>query len=99
MLATLTHRHGQPPCSGTVNIVRTGADGRPEHTVANACMRPVCSLDGAEVTTTEGIKSGSVRLALLRDFFYRRAVSGGGPGNPQSPRISAGSARLGLVMK
>ena len=45
VLATLTHRHGQSPCSGTVNIVRTGADGRPEHTVANACMRPVCSLD------------------------------------------------------
>jgi aerobic-type carbon monoxide dehydrogenase small subunit (CoxS/CutS family) len=51
---------GEGGCGAcTVHITRTFA-GKPVHTIANACLRPVLSLDGADILTTEGLitKSG-----------------------------------------
>ena len=46
---------GEGGCGAcTVHITRT-VGGKPVRTMANACLRPVLSLDGAAVVTTEGL--------------------------------------------
>src|SRR3954471_12931263 len=55
---------GQGGCGAcTVMLTqRDAASGKPVHKAMNSCLRPLCSLDGAAVTTVEGI--GSVRAGL-----------------------------------
>ncbi|CAM2068987.1 Molybdopterin-dependent oxidoreductase [Sulfidibacter corallicola] len=55
---------GEGGCGAcTVMLTRWNADlGKLEKLAVNACLRPVCSLDGMVVTTTEGI--GNVRRTL-----------------------------------
>lgn len=36
-----------------------GAEGKTEHAAINSCLRPLCSLDGMAITTTEGIGSAA----------------------------------------
>ncbi|ODU00249.1 MAG: xanthine dehydrogenase, partial [Planctomycetes bacterium SCN 63-9] len=55
---------GQGGC-GACTVMLSHRDvetGEPVHLAVNACLRPVCSLDGMIVTTTEGI--GNVRDGL-----------------------------------
>lgn len=52
---------GEGGCGAcTVLITRPDpSGGAPKATLANSCLRPVLSLDGASVTTIEGVKSGT----------------------------------------
>src|SRR6476660_5956259 len=50
------------------------ATGTPVHRAVNACLRPVCALDGMMVTTTAGI--GSVREGLDPAQFCIAAHNG-----------------------
>src|SRR5271170_7949846 len=55
---------GQGGC-GACTVMLSQRDpiaGTPLHRAINACLRPLCALDGMMVTTTEGI--GSVREEL-----------------------------------
>lgn len=55
---------GQGGCGACTVMVshRDPETGGPVHLAVNACLRPICSLDGMIVTTTEGI--GNVRDGL-----------------------------------
>lgn len=48
---------GQGGCGACTVMVsrRSLVDGSPVHVAVNSCLRPLCSLDGMSVTTTEGI--------------------------------------------
>jgi xanthine dehydrogenase/oxidase len=50
------------------------ATGKVEHNAVNACLRPVWSLDGMAVTTTEGV--GSTRT-MLNPVQHRLAIEAG----------------------
>src|SRR5437868_1066529 len=41
---------------------KSSLDGQPVHRAVNACLRPLCAVDGLMVTTTEGI--GNVHEGL-----------------------------------
>jgi len=45
---------GQGGCGGCTVILSGWKDGQPYHRAINACLRPVCSLNGFAVTTVEG---------------------------------------------
>ena len=54
---------GQGGCGAcTVMLTQRDATGQTVHCAVNSCLRPLCSVDGAIVTTAEGI--GSVREQL-----------------------------------
>jgi len=54
---------GQGGCGAcTVMISQKDQTGKAVHRPINSCLRPICSLDGMMVTTTEGI--GNVRDGL-----------------------------------
>jgi aerobic-type carbon monoxide dehydrogenase small subunit (CoxS/CutS family) len=54
---------GEGGCGAcTVHITRT-VNGIPSHTLANACLRPVFSLGGAAVLTTEGLVNSKLAMA------------------------------------
>jgi xanthine dehydrogenase/oxidase len=55
---------GQGGCGACTVMLshRDPVSGTPVHRAVNACLRPLCALDGMMVTTTEGI--GSVREGL-----------------------------------
>lgn len=67
---------GEGGCGAcTVMLSRwDGARGRADDTAVNACLRPLVSLDGAMVTTTEGI--GSTRETLDPVQFRIAAFNG-----------------------
>ena len=48
---------GEGGC-GACTVLLAGPDGAPERTV-NACLHPVCELDGTSVTTVEGVGSAA----------------------------------------
>ena len=55
---------GQGGCGACTVMLshRDRADGSPVHRAVNACLRPLCAVDGMMVTTTEGI--GSVHRGM-----------------------------------
>lgn len=55
---------GQGGCGACTVMIshRDPVAGKPVHRAINACLRPLCAVDGMTVTTTEGI--GSVREGL-----------------------------------
>src|SRR5436305_14372061 len=55
---------GQGGCGACTVMLshRDGLSGEPVHRAVNACLRPLCAVDGMMVTTTEGI--GNVREGL-----------------------------------
>ncbi len=67
---------GQGGCGAcTVMLSRwDGATGEVRHEAINSCLRPVCSLDGVAITTTEG--AGSVET-VLNPVQYRIAKDNG----------------------
>ncbi len=66
---------GQGGC-GACTVMLSHRDpvaGTPVHRAINACLRPLCALDGMLVTTTEGI--GSVREELTRPSSASRRIT------------------------
>ena len=66
--------------------------GRVEDTAVNACLRPLVSLDGAAIATTEGI--GSTRETLDPVQFRVAAYNGSQCGYCTSGMIMAAKALL-----
>ena len=62
------HSCGQGGCgSCAVTLSEVQDDGRIAHRSINACLRPVCALDGAHITTIEGL--GNIRDGVSREQF------------------------------